>query len=248
MVTQTTDQRKEVAASRAVARARVYQLLSQAFIYPGDDVVTAMVETDLPQAREATAFLPARLDAEVAAFGDQLTATRASELKSLHDHVFTHVVAADCPPCEAFYTAKGIFQETSELADIAGFFKAFGLTLAESERLDHISVELEFMHFLTYKEAYAQTHHDPAKARLCRDAQRKFIRDHLGRWAAHFARLLDQKADGGYYSCLASLLEKFISSEVAFLRVDPEITHVNQEWREAESDESGCPIGEACQE
>lgn len=247
MVTQTTDLRKEAVASRAVARACIYQLLSQALIYPDDDVVAAMVETDLPQAREATAFLPVDLDPELAAFGDQMTDTNASELKSLHGHVFSHVVSADCPPCEALYTAKEIFQETSELADIAGFYKAFGLTLAESERVDHISVELEFMHFLTYKEAYAQTHHDPAKARFCRETQRKFVRDHLGRWSAHFARLLDRKADGGYYSCLASLLEKFISSEAAFLRVSPEVTLASQEWRSADSDESGCPIGEICQ-
>jgi TorA maturation chaperone TorD len=161
--------------------------------------------------------------------------------------VYKRQVAADCPPCEAFYTAKEIFQETSELADIAGFFKAFGLTLAESERVDYISVELEFMHLLTYKEAYAQTHHDPAKARFCRETQRKFIRDHLGRWGTHFARLLDQKSDGGYYSSLAALLEKFVSSEVAFLRVNPEMTLASQEWRSAEPDEFSCPIGEACQ-
>ncbi len=247
MVTQTTDRRKEVVASRAVARACVYQLLSQALIYPDNDVVAAIVEIDLPQARETTALLPVNLDRELSAFGDQMTDIGASELKSLHGHVFSHVVAADCPPCEAFYTAKGIFQETSDLTDIAGFFKAFGLTLAESERVDHISVELEFMHFLTYKEAYAQTHHDPAKARFCRETQRKFIRDHLGRWGTHFARLLDQKADGGYYSCLASLLQKFLSSEVAFLRANPEVTLASQEWRSADSDVSSCPIGEACQ-
>ena len=247
MVTQTTELRKEVVASRAVARACKYQLLSQALIYPDDDVVAAMVETDLPQAREATAFLPVDLDPELAAFGDQMADLSPSELKSLHGHIFSHVVSADCPPCEAFYTAKEIFQETTELADIAGFFKAFGLALAESERVDHISVELEFMHFLTFKEAYAQTHHDAAKARFCRETQRKFIRDHLGRWGIHFARLLDQGADGGYYGCLASLLEKFISSEVAFLRVNPEVALASQEWRSEDSDESSCPIGEICQ-
>ncbi|RLC59067.1 MAG: hypothetical protein DRI30_01455 [Chloroflexi bacterium] len=247
MVIQTTESPKEVAASRAVARARIYQLLSQALIYPDDAVVAALVETDLPQAREAMEFLPAGLEAELAAFADQLSAISASDLKNLHGHIFSHVVSADCPPCEAFYTAKEIFQETTELADIAGFFKAFGLTLAENERVDHISVELEFMHVLTYKEAYAQTHHDAAKARFCRDTQRKFVRDHLGRWATHFAHLLDQKAEGDYYSSLAALLGKFVSSEVAFLRVDPEVTLVSQEWRSADSDESGCPIGEACE-
>ncbi len=247
MVTKTTDRRREVTASRAVARACVYQLLSQALAYPDDDVVAAMVEIDLPQAREATALLPGNLDPGLAAFGDHLADASASELKSLHRHVFTHVISTDCPPCEAFYTAKGIFQETSELADVAGFFKAFDLTLAESERVDHISVELEFMHFLTYKEAYARTHHDAEKSRFCRDVQRKFIRDHLGRWSLHFARLLDQKAGGGYYSCLASLLEKFVSSELAFLRVETEVTLASQEWREADSDDSGCPLGEACQ-
>ena len=247
MVTQTTDRRKEVTASRALARASIYQLLSQALAYPNDDVVTAMVEIDLPQANEAAVLLTVDLEPELAAFGDHLADACASDLRSLHGHVFTHIISTDCPPCEAFYTAQGIFQETSELADIAGFFKAFDLALAETERIDHISVELEFMHFLTYKEAYARTHHDAEKSRFCRDVQRKFIRDHLGRWSLHFARLLDQKAGGGYYSCLASLLEKFVSSELAFLRVETEVTLASQEWRLDDSDESGCPIGEACQ-
>ena len=247
MVIQTAERRKEATASRALARAAVYQLLSQALAYPDDDVVAAMIEVDLPQALEAMAILPVHLDPELAAFSDQLSDTSASELRNLHRQAFTHVVSQDCPPCESFYIAKGIFQETTELADIAGFFKAFGLALAESERVDHISVELEFMHFLTYKEAYAQINHDAAKARFCRDTQRTFVRDHLGRWSLHFARLLDQKASGGYYSCLASLLKKFVSSELAFLRVEPEASRASQEWREADSDDSGCPIGEACQ-
>ena len=63
----------------------------------------------------------------------------------------------------------------------------------------------------------------------------------------HFARLLDQKAGGGYYGSLALLLEKFISSEMAFLRVEPEVSLASQEWRAEDSDESSCPIGEACQ-
>ena len=46
------------------------------------------------------------------------------------------------------------------MGDIAGFYKAFGVELSKDihERLDHLSVEFEFMHFLAYKESYSRCH------------------------------------------------------------------------------------------
>ena len=39
------------------------------------------------------------------------------------------------------------------MGDIAGFYSAFGVQLSQDihERLDHLSVELEFLHFLATK-------------------------------------------------------------------------------------------------
>ncbi len=247
MATQTRKTRAERAARRALARSALYRLLSQALVYPSEEAIAALREVDLPQAHLAAAHLPPKVAPLLAALAEHLQATDASQLQTEHRRVFTHILSLDCPPCETFYTARQIFQETQELSDIGGFFRAFGLEMGDKERLDHISVELEFMHFLTYKEAYALTHHGPAKARLCREVQRKFMRDHLGRWALKFADRLSQKASGGYFGCLASLTEAFLAAEVEFLRAHPEAISVSADWRKQSPQDFSCPVAEGCQ-
>lgn len=244
MVTQTRETRAERAAGRALSRSALYRLMSQALVYPSQEAVSALQEVDLPQAQRAAARLPARVAPLLAAFGEQLRSADATQLQTEHRRIFTHILSLDCPPCETFYTASHIFQETQDLSDIGGFFRAFGLEIADKERLDHISVELEFMHFLTYKEAYALTHHGPAKARLCREVQRKFVQDHLGRWATRFAQRLGQKANGGYYGCVASLTEALLANEMSFLRARPESASTGQQWRNAAPEEFSCPMAE----
>ena len=211
-----------------------------------EQAVASLRETELPQAQQAVPYLPAKVAQQLTALAEEVQSVDASQLQTEHRRVYTHILSLDCPPCETLYTARHLFQETQELSDIAGFFRAFGLELAERERPDHISVELEFMYFLTYKEAYALQHHGRAKARLCREAQRKFMQDHLGRWAFQFARRLKEKAQGGYFGCLASLTEAFLSAEVGLLRTQPEAVTVDPQWRVAAPEDEGCPAAEEC--
>ena len=247
MVIQRREKRAERAAGRALARSALYRLLSQALVYPSGDAIAALREVDLPQAQLAAAHLPPNVNSLLTALDEHLQATEAIQMQAEHRRVFTHILSLDCPPCETFYTARHIFQETQDLSDIGGFFRAFGLEMGDKERLDHISVELEFMHFLTYKEAYARTRHGPARARLCREVQRKFVEDHLGRWALKFADRLRQKAGGGYFGCVASLTEAFMAAEVEFLRARPESVLAGQEWRNATPEEISCPMAEVHQ-
>jgi DMSO reductase family type II enzyme chaperone len=246
MTTQTKKRRQERAAERTLARSALYQLLSQALSYPSPETMEALQQTDLPQAQQAAPHLPAQVAPLLAALGEFLRDTDAAQLQTEHRRVFSHIMSADCPPCETLYTAHHVFQETQDLSDIAGFFRAFGLEMADKERLDHISVELEFMHFLTYKEAYALTRHGPAKARLCREAQRKFMQEHLGRWALRFAERLGWKAGGGYFGCVASLTEAFLSAEIGFLRARPEDVSISPDWQKTSPEDLQCPAVEGC--
>jgi len=246
MVTQTRDKRKEQVGGRALERSAMYQLLSQATAYPSLDTVETLKTVDLPQAAQAAAGLPSELQAMIADLSACLEATDAAALQAEHRRGFSHVLSPDCPPCETPYTTRDVYQETQELSDIRGFFRAFGLDLADKERPDHISVELEFMQFLTYKEAYALRNHGPAKARLCRDVQRKFMKDHLGRWAHRFAGRLAGKAGGGYFARVASLTAAFVAADLAFLRTQPEDALVNPEARMTDQQDNTCPAAEAC--
>ena len=246
MTTATKQKARERAAVRALSRSALYQMLSQALAYPSKEAVAALQEVDLPLAQQAAANLSAAVAPLLAALQEQLAAMSVTELQAEHRRIFSHSVSPDCPPCETFYTAHHIFQETNDLSDIGGFFRAFGLEMGDKERLDHISVELEFMHFLTYKEAYALEHHGRAKARLCREAQLKFMQDHLGRWAPQFARRLGQKAGGGSFGCVASLLETFVSAEIEFLGAQPEAADADPRSRPGGPEDFTCPAVGGC--
>jgi hypothetical protein len=110
------------------------------------------------------------------------------------------------------------------MGDIAGFYKAFGVELSRDvhERMDHLSVELEFMHFLAYKESYARCHDGAEKTQIVVDAQKKFVKDHIGRWVPLFAKMLTRKADTGFFRHVADLTSELIDFDVAYLAVAPQ--------------------------
>ncbi len=125
----------------------------------------------------------------------------------------------DCPAYETAPIGSNIFQQSQVMADVAGFYRAFGFVLSDEnpERIDHVTVELEFMRALAYKEAYARVYDGRGKVDICRQAERRFWKEHLGYWLPAFATRLGAKAESGVYFELALLLEKFTGVEDKFL-------------------------------
>ncbi len=125
---------------------------------------------------------------------------------------------------ETLFGNDHVFAQAHVMGDIAGFYKAFGVELSRDihERLDHLSVELEFMHFLAYKESYARCHDGADKTQVVVDAQKKFVKDHIGRWVPLFARMLARKADYGLFRYMADFLSDWIDFDQAYLGVTPQ--------------------------
>ncbi len=207
----------EDAVVEALARSAVYRFLSLAFLHPAD--ATAPLRAECAAAVEALAAWPSvgeesRRSAE--AIRTRLLTAEGEELRAEYDRIFGHQVSSDCPLYETQYGRGEIFQQAQQLADIAGFYLAFGLEMAEEvhERPDHISLELEFMGALAFREAYARGHHGPAEVDLLRDAQRLFLQDHLGRWVAVPARLVGRRGTG-FYQELAALAAAVVAADAA---------------------------------
>ncbi|MBI2265853.1 MAG: molecular chaperone TorD family protein, partial [Armatimonadetes bacterium] len=120
----------------------------------------------------------------------------------------------------ARYSCRDPFREAQELADISGFYRAFGLAAEgeASEIGDHIAVELEFLGLAAYREGQALSEGLLENAGICREAQARFLADHLGRWApAFFSKLV--LAQAGVYSWLARTAVAFLDQEKEFLEV-----------------------------
>lgn len=206
------------------ARSQAYSFLALAFLYPDSARLAALRQQYNLLALNPETLADAPSEKLVSELQPAIAALTAASLESAYTQCFGHAVSKDCPPYEAEYGQAHIFQKAHTLADVAGFYRAFGLDLAADshERADHVSVELEFMHFLCLKEAYAlRQGHPEEQLVLCRKAQRKFLQNHLCRWAFGFARRLRAKAGRTLYRQLSQLLASFLAAELQALGLQP---------------------------
>lgn len=99
-----------------------------------------------------------------------------------------------------------------DLADVAGFYLAFGLAPDESELPDHVAMELEFVALLHHKRALLA--HDPEGLSIVEDALRKFLEAHLGSFAPTLADVPAVRAHR-VYGPLFGWVSELVNAEVA---------------------------------
>jgi TorA maturation chaperone TorD len=210
------------ALARALARAAVYRFLAEAFLYPHPGRLQRLRQ-DLPKpetlelAGAAAALAPLR---EVARrIGE---ATDAS-LESGFIDTFGHTTPEAYPPLETRYGSAHPFQESQDLGDVAAFYEAFGLRVrpGTGERIDHIALELEFLHLLALKEAWARERGDESGAETSLTTSRRFFEDHPGRWGTVFSGLIARKAPDTLLRSLGSLLGAVLQADRDVLKVAP---------------------------
>jgi len=200
---------------KALVRAQVYQSLAHAVLYPEHDWTEDF--TLLPQMLEAL-DAPAELHAASrAVLSDRPLALE--DLQAEHRKVFG---LSGSLSYETEYGLPHEFRQSQEMADIAGFYRAFGFIATGGpvrDRPDHIAAELEFMQVLALKYAYAAQNDLAEPAEVCLDGQRSFLRDHLGRWVAALAWRVEQATPASLYARLARFLLAFVSADAARLGV-----------------------------
>jgi TorA maturation chaperone TorD len=148
---------------------------------------------------------------------DRFGRTTLPELEEAHLRTFGASPRGRIAAYECEYGSSEIFQFANELSDIVAFYSAFGLSVGRGhERPDHISMECEFMRFLCAKEACLLADNRPDERdhlAVTREAQQRFLREHIGRWSAAFSRQLATADFDGPFGSAAELLEEFISTE-----------------------------------
>jgi TorA maturation chaperone TorD len=233
------------AVERALSRSKIYLLLSWSYLYPEDDEFLEYLQSGefVEDGRAALESLRSVLESHggeeaqesldaIAKHFDEVENWTSSEgvnwsvqdLRDEHRRVFSNVIALDCPPYETLFGNDHVFGQSYVMGDISGFYTAFGLQLSQDihERLDHLAVELEFLHYLAYKESYALCHDGPEKVQTVVDAEKKFVKEHIGRWVPLFSEMLKNKADYGLYKCIADLTTAWVDFEIHFLSVSPQ--------------------------
>jgi TorA maturation chaperone TorD len=198
-------------------RARLYRLLARTLRRPDADTLARMRGEDLAETPGALERLdaPDELRGTAAELLDALAAASPVELAREYDQSFEPWGAAACLPNETAHapeTPQEGLVRTFELADVAGFYRAFGVEVSPaSERPDHVAVELEFMHLLAVKQLAAEQGALAEQARICQEAASAFLRDHLGRWCPKLAAALAERAESRVYRLAGELLQGFVA-------------------------------------
>ncbi|MGA7272495.1 MAG: molecular chaperone TorD family protein [Acidimicrobiia bacterium] len=204
----------------AAGRSVVYSLLATGWALPTSvrlatieaRLLPAVTALDLPPSlTEKVRALPACVPADVEAMRDD------------HMALFPPIASQDAPGYETGYRGHDVFQQAALLADVAGFYRAHGLRAggSEKERLDHITVELEFMAILGRKEVLALQGGQFDNARVCQETGALFLRDHLGCWAPSFGRRASAITASPWYRSLGTLMALWVEEDVAAAGVEP---------------------------
>ncbi|MBA4181650.1 MAG: hypothetical protein C0506_13760 [Anaerolinea sp.] len=212
-----TEKRLAMDSDLAWKRSAGYSLLAYALAYPDD----AILESLHVAAREAALVLagtPLSGLARAAA-----TVTRA-DLEPAYVRLCTLSSSPDCPTYETAYFSPDPQQQTLRMADIAGFYRAFGVDATDTGfRPDDMPVELEFMAFLCRKQAHAVHHLGAPRAGQTFRAQRTFLADHLGRWAGGLGRRFATGVPAGHFYQMAGLaLAEWVADDCRLLGARPE--------------------------
>ena len=218
---------KEARISLHLARGRMYNILSRAFSYPWNRKFfrpkTVLEPMDVCLLEEEDWDRVANI---VKVFGSYLPKMTVKQVQSEFIRIFGHAVSQECPPYEMQYgTEGGIQSQTDVLIQLGGFYDTFSFEFPDNrgrERVDHISIELEFMSYMCFREAFAiDSGHDEKKIAVLRSGVKKFTRNHLGRWIPLFSLFTSRKAERGLYKDVIDLLSIFIRNEVALMDIKP---------------------------
>jgi TorA maturation chaperone TorD len=198
-----------------MVRASLYRVAALAFAFPDDpgvDEVRAAAPV-LAETLEQSGIDPDTVERGRALL-HSWTSTTPEEMRRNYSGLF--VGNRQCRLDEAEYDTS-IFYRHQRIADIAGFYRAFGFEIAPDshQRADFVGTELEFMRVLLLKQAYALENGWDEKALACRDAEGKFFREHLEWWIPSMCSALKGAGKCAFYTALGGFLESFIRSEAS---------------------------------
>lgn len=196
----------------SAARSQVYRILSGLFAYPADVSQHDFVLREASEAlREAAAELPFGVPAIASLCAQPETADLAAAYTGLFDNCGGRPALSLHEKDYSRADTKQIWEE------LIRFYEHFGLCYDLKENRewpDHIGVQLEFLHYLTFLEVASP---DEAVATYAA-AEGDFLERHLAKWAPQLAKKLADKANDSPYGAFADVLAEFIHAEMEFSR------------------------------
>ena len=156
--------------------------------------------------------------AQLTAFSLELKASSLEEIRMVleveYNRLFIGPDKVLAPPYESYYrtdvpeirlkTLKGPAEQ-----QVKEFYRTFGLVMTDDfyELADHIAVELDFLSYLDLMEARAWKADNQEEVERIRQGYDIFLRNHLKKWFAAFAKDVTANARLSFYPALITIVE-----------------------------------------
>lgn len=211
-----------VPENEASARSAVYRWFSASFAFPTPESHACLRDgTYLAGTRKLLAGLPYALDL---AYMQTLELSLGGLVSGFDDFSAEYIRLFDVghkggkPPCPLYggeYSSRSRLDVMEELVRFYGYFD-LGLSERDRELPDHLTVELEFLHYLAFREGRAlEAAGDPSSYRR---AQADFIERHPGAWIPILRQRLDKQSPMQFFDGLVALISEVLRADVAYLR------------------------------
>jgi len=196
------------AARIAAGRSRLYQLLASVFAFPDEELFAFVRDGSLAAVvRDIAGGLPYPLEtAPTLRFA--APAPSYGEFESEYIRLFD--VGPAGPPCPLYGGLYGGGDRMKVMEDATRFYNFFQLRVAEQlrELPDHITTELEFLHYLTFREA--EVHRGGGDAGSLWRAERDFLTRHVCKWLPKLhARVTKQSTGDPFFAALVGCAAEY---------------------------------------
>ncbi len=207
------------AINEAAVRSELYRVLACSFRFPSADFFDAIKSGDYAETlREligAAGFSRPHLDADLSV----LAGFEGDFDHFCAEYIRIFEVGGErpkplCPLYGGEYSARPRLDVMEELVR---FYSYFDLVLSDSDRElpDHICVELEFLHYLSFREARA--FESSGDVLSLRRAQADFIERHPGTWLPLMRDRLEASDAPAFFRALASLTARVLEADQSIL-------------------------------
>jgi len=191
----------------------IYKILSLGLAYPEERNLEIMVN----HIRTIEDYLEDEMSRRIVSFKKDLLKTQQKIDDIRADYLSLFDTGRKISPYETEYMTEKVSRKPFELSDIAGFYAAFGFDVTENirnkESFDHISIELEFMSILTWKEESAREKKADEKLSIVQYARKTFFKEHLAKWGFFYCRQVCSLSKSTFLKGLAEILQFVLNLE-----------------------------------
>lgn len=202
-------------AAEAAVRSHLYRSLAAWTRFPSEGFHHEALEGTLADdARMMIDALPYRIEF-ARAYLSALNEVDSDYVRFQASYVGTFDVGAGGPPCP-LYAGAWLGDRQNSMEEALRFYRFFGLRISSEDELpDHLPTELEFLHYLTFKEALAEREGgDVTSLRL---ATRDFLCRHVNRWLNPAAERIRTIEAAEFWRGLVGLTQTICEADAQYL-------------------------------